>query len=176
MFFDEESRIERLVFDDWSTKTVEGVPFQLVDPQGDRVPNAILLYGPQGRTPPRMPHVVELPVNAPAEVIHLLGGVGGWAYPLGEEGSVSMIIRLHYADGTTEDHPLRNGVHLADYIRRVDVPGSILAFELGGRQLRYLAVRPERPSEPIERIELRKGQDASAPIVMAVTVEVGATP
>lgn len=176
MFFDEESRTERLVFDDWSTKTVEGVPFQLVDPQGDRVPNAILLYGPQGRTPPRMPRVVELPVNAPAEVIHLLGGVGGWAYPLGEEGSVSMIIRLHYADGTTEDHHLRNGVHLADYIRRVDVPGSSLAFELGGRQIRYLAVRPERPSEPIERIELRKGQDASAPIVMAVTVEVGTTP
>jgi putative membrane-bound dehydrogenase-like protein len=176
MFFDEESRTERLVFDDWSTKTVEGVPFQLVDPQGDRVPNAILLYGPQGRTPPRMPRVVELPVNAPAQVIHLLGGVGGWAYPIGDEGSVSMIVRLHYADGTTEDHPLRNGIHLADYIRRVDVPESTLAFELGGRQLRYLAVRPERPSEPIKRIELRKGEDDSAPIVMAVTVEVGATP
>ncbi|WP_315852112.1 PVC-type heme-binding CxxCH protein [Tautonia rosea] len=173
MFFDEESRTERLVFDDWSTKTVEGVPFQLVDPQGDRVPNAILLHGPQGRTPPRMPRVVELPVNAPAEVIHLLGGVGGWSYPFGDEGSISMIVRLHYADGTTEDHPLRNGIHLADYIRRVDVPGSTLAFELGGRQLRYLTIRPERPDDLIERIELRKGRDASAPIVMAVTVEVG---
>ena len=34
-----------------------------------------------------------------------------------------MIVRLHYADGKTEDHELKNGVHFADYIRRVDVPG-----------------------------------------------------
>lgn len=173
MFFDESSRAERIVFDDWSTKTVEGVPFQLVDPQGDRVPNVILLYGPQGSTPPKMPRVVELPVNAPARAIHVLGGVGGWAFPYGEEGSVSMIVRIHYRDGTAEDHPLRNGVHLADYIQRVDVPESTLAFELRGKQLRYLAVRPERPAEPIDRIELVKGRDSSAPLVMAVTVEIG---
>ncbi len=33
-----------------------------------------------------------------------------------------MIVRLHYADGQTEDHELKNGIHMADYIRRVDVP------------------------------------------------------
>ena len=32
-----------------------------------------------------------------------------------------MIVRLTYDDGTTEDHKLINGVHFADYIRRVDV-------------------------------------------------------
>ena len=30
---------ERLVFADWKPKTFEGVPFVLVDPQGDKVPN-----------------------------------------------------------------------------------------------------------------------------------------
>ena len=83
-----------------------------------------------------------------------------------------MIARLHYAGGLVEDHPLRNGVEFADYIRPIDVPGSKLAFKLRGQQIRYLAVRPDR-SEPIERIELIKGRDQTAPIVMAVTVEGG---
>jgi hypothetical protein len=82
-----------------------------------------------------------------------------------------MIVRLHYDDGTIEDHPLCNGVHFADYIRRVDVPGSKLAFLLRGRQVRYLAIRPQRP-ETIERIELVKGPDDTAPLIVAATVEV----
>ena len=57
-----------------------------------------------------------------------------------------MIVRLHYADGQTEDHKLINGEHFADYIRRVDVPQSKFAFDLRGQQLRYLAVSPSGPS------------------------------
>jgi putative heme-binding domain-containing protein len=172
MFFREESPIERLVFPDWSPKTFEGVPFQLVDPQGDRVPNVIMLYSPNGRIAPRMPKTVSLPCHLPAKAIHLLSGVSGWgAADGGEPPTVSMIVRLHYADGATEDHPLKNGVHFADYIRRVDVPGSKLAFQLRGRQVRYLAIKPER-SETIDRIELVKGPDDTAPLVVAATVEV----
>jgi len=39
---------ERLAFADWKPRTFEGVPFVLVDPQGDRVKNVVLLYAPQG--------------------------------------------------------------------------------------------------------------------------------
>jgi putative heme-binding domain-containing protein len=170
MFNGPESQAERLVFDDWKPKTFEGVPFHLVDPQGDRVPNVIMLNGPQGQIPPKMPKSVSLPCNVPAKAIHFLSGVSGWGSPLGEKGSVSMIIRLHYDDGKTEDHALKNGEHFADYIRRVDVPGSKFAFGLRGRQVRYLAVRPERQAK-IERIELVKGPDDTAPLVLAVTVE-----
>jgi hypothetical protein len=53
----------------------------------------------------------------------------------------------------------------------VDVPGSKLAFKLRGQQIRYLAVHPRKNGQ-IERIELVKGPDETAPIVMAVTVEV----
>ena len=81
-----------------------------------------------------------------------------------------MIVRLHYDDGKTEDHPLRNGEHFADYIRRVDVADSKFAFALRGQQIRYLAVYPKR-EETIKQIELVKGTDETAPIVMAVTVE-----
>ena len=83
-----------------------------------------------------------------------------------------MIVRLHYEDGQTEDHPLKNGEHFADYIRRVDVPGSKFAFSLNGRQVRYLAVSPKR-AEKIKQIEFVKGSDNTAPVVMAVTVETG---
>jgi hypothetical protein len=170
MFFSEEGDPERLVFPDWSPKTVEGVPFVLVDPQGDRVANAVMLYGPQGRIPPRMPRSIELPCNAPAKAIHFLSGISGWGFPSSQKGSVSMIVRLHYADGQTEEHELINGEHFADYIRRVDVPASKFAFPLRGQQIRYFAVEPKR-SEPIQQIMLVKGPDATAPIVMAVTVE-----
>jgi uncharacterized protein len=81
-----------------------------------------------------------------------------------------MIVRLHYAGGSAEDHPLENGVHFADYIRVVDVPGSKLAFNLRGQQIRYLVVHPKK-KDTIDRIELIKGPDESAPIVVAVTVE-----
>ncbi len=170
MFYDEAAPAERLVFADWSPKTFEGVPFQLVDPQGDKVPNCVLLYGANGKLPPKMPKSVSLPVNAPARAVHILGGVSGWGFPYGEKGSISMIVRLNYADGKSEDHPLKNGEEMADYIRRVDVPKSKFAYQLRGQQLRYLAVFPER-KEPIKEIELVKGPDATAPVVMAVTVE-----
>jgi putative membrane-bound dehydrogenase-like protein len=173
MFYSKASDLERLVFPDWSPKTFEGVPFQLVDPRGTRVPNAVLLNGPIGEIPPKMPKSVSLPCNAPAKAIHFLSGVSGWGYNGGDvTPSVSMIVRLHYAGGATEDHPLENGVHFADYIRRVDVPGSKLAFLLRNQQIRYLALHPKKP-DVIESVELIKGPDQTAPVVMAVTVEVG---
>jgi putative membrane-bound dehydrogenase-like protein len=172
MFYDEASTVERLVFPDWTPKTVDGVPFVLVDPKGDSVRNAVLLYGPDGKLPPQMPRSVEVACNSKAHAIHLLSGVSGWGYPASRRGTVSLIVRLHYADGTVEDHSLENGVHFADYIRVVNVPGSKLAFTLRGQQIRFLTVLPKKPGT-IERIELVKGPDATAPIVMAVTVEVG---
>lgn len=175
MFYSENSTVERLVFPDWKPKTFEGVPFHLVDPQGDRVRNAIMLYGPQGTTPPRMPRSVSLPCGKPAKAVHFLSGVSGWgAKSPREQGPVTMIVRLHYEDTTTEDHSLYDGQHFADYIGRFDVPQSKFAFALGGRQLRYLSIRPGRPDR-IRRIELVKGEDRSAPVVMAVTVELPAS-
>ena len=86
MFYDENSDMERLVFPDWSPKTVDGVPFALVDPESGRVPNVVLLYGPEGKFPPQMPRSVELTCNAKAKAIHFLSGISGWGYPYGTEG------------------------------------------------------------------------------------------
>ncbi len=80
-----------------------------------------------------------------------------------------MIVRLTYVDGTTEEHPLKNGEHFADYIRRwmSREPVCVSAPE---QQIRYLAVQPQK-AEKIRDIEFLKGPDRTAPVVMAVTVE-----
>ena len=170
MFSDEKNDVERLVFPDWGPKTFQGVPFTLVDPQGSRVPNVIMLHGPLGSLPPKMPKSVSLSMGSPIKTLHVLGGVAGWGFPAAGKGSTSMLVRFTYQDGAVEDHALVNGEHISDYIRRVDVPQSEFAFDLGGRQLRYLTVSPRRP-EPIVSIELVKGSDDTAPIVVAMTAE-----
>jgi hypothetical protein len=175
MFFLPDADVERLIFEDWSPKTFKNVPFLLTDPKDGKVPNAIELYGPIGEISKTMPKSVTLKSNGPARAIHLLGGVSGWGFPYDSKKTVSMIVRLHYVDGKTEDHELLNGVHFADYIRRVDVPGSEFAFRLRNQQIRYLAVLPQR-TESIEKIEFVKGPDQTAPVVMAVTLESLETP
>jgi len=171
MFNSKDADVERLIFPDWSPKTFEGIPFQLVDPLGDKVPNAIMLYSSSGKIPNSMPKSVTLPCNSKAKAIHFLSGVSAWGATSGGEGrSVTMIVRLRYADGKTEDHELKDGLHFADYIRVIEVPGSKLAFKLREQQIRYLAVTPRR-SDLIQQIELVKGPDHAVPVVMAVTVE-----
>ena len=170
LFYDQHAAGERLVFADWKPKTFQGVPFTLVDPQGQSVPNVVMLQGPLGYLPPKMPKSVSLTLASPVKAIHLLGGVAGWGFPATAKGSTSMIVRLVYADGQKEDHALVNGEHIADYIRRVDVPQSEFAFDLAGRQVRSLRIQPKR-TEPLTAIEFVKGDDSTAPIVIAVTAE-----
>jgi putative membrane-bound dehydrogenase-like protein len=170
MFYDENNRGEALDLGDWKPRVIEGIPFMFVDPAGGKTNNVVLLNGPQGKFPPTMPKSVTIPCAGPAKAIHLLGGVSGWGHPGGKVGDVSLVVRLHYADGQTEEHELKNGVHLADYIRRVDVPESKFALDIRGRQLRLVSVKPKR-AEPIKEIELVKGRDQTAPLVIAVTAE-----
>ncbi len=172
MFFEGDGQAERLIFPDWNPKTFEGVPFQLVDPSQDRVPNVVMLYGPEGVSPPKMPKSVELPVSSPAAAIHMLSGISGWGHLGGTPSkSLTMTVRLHYAGGQTEDHRLLDGVHFADYINaQVSVPESKLAFRLRGQQVRCLKIIPSK-ADLIERVEFIKGSDRTAPIIVAVTVE-----
>lgn len=170
MFNDTGSDAERLVFREWKPVEFKGVPFYLVDPQGDKVKNAIVLNSPQGRLTQSMPKSVTLPCNTAAKAIHVLGGIGGWASPYGDRGTVSVIVTLTYDDGKTEQVEWKNGVHIADYIRRVDVPQSEFAFRLRQQQVRYLSIEPKRKT-PIKSVTFEKGPDTTAPVFMAVTIE-----
>ncbi len=172
MFFNANGEAERLVFNSWEPKTFEGVPFQLIDPQGDRIANAVMLHGHMGDKAPTMPKSVKLPVNSTVKAIHMLGGIGGWSFPAVQEKSVTMIVRLHYADGQTEDIELKNGVHFADYICRVDVPESKFAYTMkGGQQVRYLKLEPKKSSVVTEIELVKNDKDPTAPVTLAITVE-----
>jgi len=170
MFHDGIHDEQKLIFPDWAPKVFEGAPFVLIDPQGDKVKNAIMLHGTNGDKPPRMPRRVTLACNGPARLIHFLGGVSGWGFPAAPAGTPTLTVRIKYADGQTEDHVTRNGEVWADYIRRVDVPGSKFAYPLRGQQIRYFTIAPKR-SEPIETLELIKGNDSTSPVILAITVE-----
>ncbi|TWU56652.1 Trehalose utilization [Rubripirellula tenax] len=170
LFVNKNNTSERLIFSNWSPKTFAGVPFQLIDPRDGTVPNVIVLQGANGEICRAMPRSVSVPFNGSAKAIHMLSGVGGWAFPFSEKDVVAMTVRLHYTDGETEDHDLRNGKEFADYMRRVDVPGSEFAFDLRGQQIRYLAIHPKR-NESITQIDFVKGPDVIAPVIMAVTAE-----
>ncbi|MCP4094685.1 MAG: c-type cytochrome, partial [Planctomycetaceae bacterium] len=161
---------EKLIFKDWGMKNFKGVPFQLIDPQDGTVPNAIELFGPLGNVSRKMPKTVEFPCVGDIKAIHMLGGVGGWSFPYSRDETVSMIVRLKYNDGESEDHQLINGQHFSDYINRTDVPKSEFAFALRNQQLRYLSIIPQRDT-PIQSIRLIKGADKTAPVTMAITLE-----
>ena len=84
---------------------------------------------------------------------------------------MSMVVKFHYKDGTAEEHKLMNGEHFADYIKRNDVPGSKFAFLFDGKQqARYLSIQPGR-ADVIDRIEFVQGGDTTAPLIIALTLE-----
>ena len=161
---------EKLIFNNWDSKTFKGVPFQLIDPENGTIPNAIELFGPLGNISRKMPKTVEFPCVGDIKAIHMLGGVGGWSFPYSRDETVSMVVRIKYGDGEFEDHHLLNGQHFSDYINRTDVPKSEFAFGLRNQQLRYLAVIPQR-NIPINSVQLIKGPDKTAPVTMAITLE-----
>jgi RNA polymerase sigma factor (sigma-70 family) len=181
---------ERLIFPKWGKQQIFQIPFDVIDPRGHSVKNAIVLYGPLDQRTREMPARVRLKCESAAKAIHLLSGVAGWGYhrrglqSANDEKTVCMILRLHYRDGGQEDHELINGVHFCDYWidkdkQFPDVPGSRLAIRLlpviddHDNQMRYLAIHPKSPNKVIEEIEFIKGMngDVTAPVIMAVTVE-----
>ena len=151
--------------------TVKGVPFQFVDPQSDKKPNVIMLYSKNGADRADDAEVGQAGMqHAGASDPSALSGVSGWGYPYSKEGGAVMIVRLHYADGKTEDHRAQRRRPL----RGLHPPGR--CAEIGVR------LRDARPADALSdgdagrdaaltAIEFVKGPDASAPIVMAVTVE-----
>jgi putative membrane-bound dehydrogenase-like protein len=171
MFYDREATRERLRLNQYGVVTVADVPFTVIDPMDGAKNNVVMLHGPKGPFAPNMPTSVSLSCKTAASKIHLLGGIAGWASRTAGNHGVSMIVRLNYADGKTEDHPLVNGQHISDYNGRFDVPKSKFALEtLDGGQIRYLAITPRRDAV-IDNIELVKPGHPTAPVVVAVTIE-----
>ncbi|MGB7329464.1 MAG: PVC-type heme-binding CxxCH protein [Rubripirellula sp.] len=171
MFTRRDNDRERLVLPEYGLQTIDGIPFQLIDPNAKSANNACMLHGPLGAFAPQMPRTIRVRCKTAASRIHLLGGVAGWAAKSPGNGGVSMTVRLRYADGSTEDHPLISGQHIADYIGQFDVPQSSRALiARDGGQVRYLSITPKRKAV-IDAIEFVKANHNTAPLIFAVTVE-----
>lgn len=171
-----ESRDESLRFKRWGTVKHRDVPFDLISPQ--RAPtgnNVIVLQGGAGIAR-NYPREVEVKVGRAATRLHFLGAAG-WGYPLGPKDAPVMKITVHYAGGATEDIVLRNGVEIADYVAKIDVPGSEALDNLdqllnNGRQVRYFAKSLTKRGV-IEKLTIASYNNEVAPTLVAITAEVG---
>ena len=152
---------------------VEGVPFEIADPERSRFGgNVIVLQGgPRGTFSQTMPREVEIPVGFAARRLHVLGAVAGWGALRPDDGELVLTFRLEFADGETREVEWFNGVEIADYIRDVDVPGSRLAEGV----VRHHAVRVADidvgHDAVIERIVLTSAARGIAPTTVAITAE-----
>ena len=172
-----ESKDESLRFKKWGTMKHRDVPFDIVNPA--RTPtgrNVTVLQGGAGISR-NYPKEVEVKVGLPATKLHFLGGVAGWGFPLGRSNEPTARITAHFAGGEKEEFILRNGVEIADYIGRYDVPGSEALDKLDdllnqGRQLRYFA-RPLTKRGTVEKLTLASYANEVAPTFVAITAEVG---
>jgi putative membrane-bound dehydrogenase-like protein len=163
---------------------VRGMPFEILDPaRSSSGCNALVLKGGLGRdweSKIARPQRVEVPVGFVLAKVHVLGGIAAYGYPYVKEPIDALKWTWRYADGTSEEVVLKNGVEFADWIGRYDVPGSegvddLLAGDSWG-QIRYHALAPSK-AVPVESIVLESFDNALAPTILALTAELpGAKP
>jgi len=154
---------------------VENVPFNIASPEGTASgKNVVVLRGGLGWAK-SMPAKVEFPIGARATKLHVLGGVGGWAYPYGppeDHGVAVAKAILHYVDGQTEQVIFHNGQEFADLGKQIEVPGSTYAPDLiANGQLRWFTLTPKRPVL-IQKITLESSDSHVAPAFVAMTAQV----
>jgi putative membrane-bound dehydrogenase-like protein len=155
--------------------TVAGVPFFIMDPAKSAAgTNLVALKGGpgSGNASDEFPQRVEIPTSVVAASLHFLGGVGRWAWPVGGDaarGKPVMRVVLQFADGTSEEHVLRNGEHIADTDVRADVPLSADAGDFTRRgQLRYFALNLGKKAA-LSKIVLESFDTDVVPATVAVT-------
>lgn len=182
IYSSQESREESLRFRAFGTVKVGDIPFEIVSPlKSPTGNNVVVLKGGSGFAK-TLPKDVQVQAGFIASKLHILGGVGGWAYPYGGEdskGKPAAKIVLHFAGGATEEVVLRNGIEIADYIGsgpRFEVPGSKLAPDLLRQgQLRTFSVDVKNRAV-LQQIDLSSFDSMVAPTFVAITAEVSPAP
>ena len=171
----EDERDETVTLHRFGDVTVAGIPFFVMDPA--RSPNGSNLIalkgGPgSGNISDDFPQRVEIPTAVTAASLHFLGGVGGWAWPTGGDaarGKPAMKVVVSFADGTSQEHVLKNGETFADTFGRADVPLSTDAGDFTRRgQLRYFAVNLGKKAT-LSKIVLESYDTDIVPVTVAIT-------
>lgn len=172
-----EARDESLRFKKWGMLTHRSVPFDVVNPlRMTEGKNVIVLQGGAGLAQ-SYPKQVEVKVGLPVTKLHFLGGVAGGGYPGGKSNEPAAKITVHFAGGASEELVLRNGVEIADYSGRVEVPGSealenLDQLLLNGKQVRYFSKALSHRGM-VESLTLASYGNELAPTFVGITAEVG---
>jgi putative heme-binding domain-containing protein len=165
---------ESLVFVKTGTVNVGGIPFNIVGPEktGNGRNVIVLKGGPPNSFSQTLPQRVDIKVGGfKANRLHILGGVTGWGYQPGGDTNDVLSITVHTTQGQRETIVCRNGVEFADYINRIDVPGSKFAEGIvREHQVRWFTKQLAQPVE-IDRITLESMDRGAVPTTVAITAE-----
>lgn len=173
------AKAESFAFTKTGTVNVEGIPFTIVAPEkaagGANI--IVLKGGPGGSVAQTMPQRVEVKVGGfKASRLHFLGGVTGWGFMNNDDRSDVLKITVHAVGGASETFVCKNGTEFADYISRVDVPGSKFASGLvKEHQLRWFT-KPLSGALEIDRIVLESFGQQAVPTIVAITAELADAP
>jgi putative heme-binding domain-containing protein len=173
-----ESREESLRFRQFGTIKVGEVPFDIVSPKRSLTGNNVIVLKGGSGISRSYPQKVEVKVGLPVSKLHILGGVGGWAYPFGGEKNKDLPaarITLRFASGATEEITLKNGVEIADYVGKIDVPGSTALPNVdqllnNGRQVRHIT-KSVKGTGSVEKLTIESFNNLVAPTFVGITVE-----
>jgi hypothetical protein len=173
--FAEQDGIPSLEFKKFGLITIDHVPFNIANPDSlVEGRNLIVLKGGKGFAK-TLPQRAEIPVDMAAKRIHVLGGVAGWGYPNGGRTRTNdplVRAQIVYADQKAERIVFRNGYEFADYVKRIDVPGSRYVPDLLAEgQIRLFSFAPKRTNE-ISKIILESVDGEAAPAFVAMTAQV----
>ena len=175
IYVSREASDQSLAFKKFGIVKAGEIPFEIVSPaRSSSGNNVVVLKGGSGfaRTLPQRVEINNL--NLTAAKLHFLGGVGGWAYPFGGDRFENLKVAkvtVHFRGGTTEEIVLTNGVEIADYNGRVDVPGSKLLPDVVSRgQVRWFT-KSLKHQGVIEKIVLESFGNEVAPTFVGITAE-----
>ncbi len=176
IYVSEESKDETLRFKKFGTIKVGDVPFDIISPAKSPTGNNVLVLRGGSGLAKSFAQTVDVKAGFVATRLHFLGGVGGWAWPYGGEESKDKPVAkvtVHFAGGTSEEMILKNGVEVADYIGKFDVPGSKEVPDLLVRgQVRTFS-KAIKGRAVVERITLESFNNTVAPTFVALTLQIG---
>ena len=157
------------------TVSLNGIPFSVDSPEkaagGQNI--IVLKGGPEGSYSKTLPQKVDIKVGGfKANRLHFLGGVTGWGFNGNNHDDNAVLeITVHTMQGQRETLTCKNGVEFADYIRRVDVPGSKYAEGVVQKhQMRWFTKQLSGPMD-IDKITLESTNSSAAPTIVAITAE-----
>ncbi len=172
LFITPDNREDTVAFRKYGLLKAGDVPFDVLSPD-KAVANVVVLKGgaPGSWSRQSVPQTVEIPVGIAAAQLHFLGGVAGWGHPLNPDANAAKVT-IHFVGGATEVITLKNGVEVADYNGKFDVPGSkaLENWTRGRGQVRWFS-KPVQGTAVIEKLTLASFNNAVAPLFFAVTAD-----